>query len=62
MRNHTPYVPESFLSDLSPEAFDELVEQFEMWLAPCPEIHPYGSRIPELPKDWGVVEEGKVRH
>ncbi len=62
MRNPMPYVPESFLADFSPEAFDELVERFEMWLAPCPEIHPYGSRIPELPKDWGLVEPGETRH
>lgn len=62
MRNHIPYVPESFLSDLSPEAFDELREQLEMMFAACPEIQPYGSRLPELPKDWGVVEDGEAKH
>jgi hypothetical protein len=56
MRNpKTEMVPESFLADLTPEAFDELVERFGMWLAACPEIHPYGSRLAELPRDWGVV-------
>lgn len=58
MRNrHTEYVPESFLKDLSPEAFDDLAEQLEMWLGACPEIHPYGSRLQELPRDWGIVTE-----
>ena len=61
MRNHIPYVPESFLSDLSPEAFDELVEQLEFWVAACPEIHPYGSRLPELPRDWGLIESPGAR-
>ena len=57
MRNrHTEYVPETFLKDLTPEAFDDLAEQLEMWLAACPEIHPYGSRLQELPRDWGMVE------
>lgn len=37
MRNrHTQYVPETFLKDLTPEAFDDLAEQLEMWLAACP--------------------------
>jgi hypothetical protein len=58
MKNHhTELVPRSFLTDLSPEAFDELVEQLEFWMAACPEIHPYGSRLAELPRDWGLIEE-----
>ncbi len=58
MRNtQVEMVPKSFLTDLTPEAFDELVEQIDFLLAPCPEVHPYGSQLPELPKDWGVVEE-----
>lgn len=57
MRNHqTELVPRSFLTDLSPEAFDDLAEQLELWLAACPEIHPYGSRLHELPRDWGMVK------
>ena len=56
MRNHhTELVPRSFLADLSPEAFDELVEQLEFWVAACPEIHPYGSRLADLPRDWGSI-------
>ncbi len=63
MRNsHIEYVPESFLKDLSPEAFDELAEELGFWLAACPEIHPYGSRLAELPKDWGVVEDVETRN
>ena len=60
MRNQrTEYVPASFLTDLTPEAFDELVEQLDFWLAACPEVHPYGSQLAELPKDWGVVEQAR---
>jgi len=63
MRNHhTELVPRSFLTDLSPEAFDELVEQLEFWMAACPEIHPYGSRLADLPKDWGWVEQAQTRN
>jgi len=62
MRNHrTELVPPSFLTDLTPEAFDELMEQVEMWVAACPEIHPYGSRLGELPKDWGLTGEAGTR-
>jgi hypothetical protein len=58
MKNHhTELVPRSFLTDLSPEAFDELVEQLEFWMAACPEIHPYGSRLTDLPRDWGSIEQ-----
>lgn len=62
MKSTTDYVPQSFLEDLTPEAFDELLEQLEMMFAACPEIHPYGSRIPELPAGWGVVSEAETRH
>jgi hypothetical protein len=57
--HHTDLVPRSFLTDLTPEAFDELAEQLEFWVAACPELHPYGSRLGELPKDWGVVQPGR---
>lgn len=62
MRNHhTELVPRSFLTDLSPEAFDELIEQLDFWFAAHPEIHPYGSRLPELPRNWGSIEAGQTR-
>jgi hypothetical protein len=62
MRSHqTELVPRSFLTDLTPEAFDELVEQLEFWMAACPELHPYGSRLQDLPKDWGEVKATQAR-
>lgn len=34
----------------------ELYADLEMLLAPCPEIHPYASRLEDLPRDWGTTE------
>ncbi len=62
MRNTMNYVPDSFLSDLTPEAFDEMIEELEMLFAAAPEIHPYGSRLAELPAGWGVVNEDATKH
>jgi hypothetical protein len=41
---------------------ERLCEDLQMLLAPCPEIHPYDSSLPELPVDWVDDDAGNGPH
>ncbi len=43
----------------TPTFLDDVLEELDLLLGPCPDIKPYGSSLENLPSNWVAPTTGK---